>query len=188
MKAQRYDAMIAEAAERRPKRIMEIGTCKGERAERLIRAAGEGVEYFGFDLFDHPPDYELTPRALPNPMPKVQKRLDATGAAVRLFRGDTRETLIGIADRLPAMDLIFIDGGHSAETIASDWRNVRALVGLQTVVFFDDYWNYKEGGCNAVIAELQSDPGFRVEVLEPADEFPRPYGVLRTQLVRVTQT
>jgi len=182
----RYDAMIAETARIKPRRILEVGTCKGERAERLIEAAGgENIEYFGFDLFETPPDYELTPRVLPNSMQEVQDRLMGSGATINLYKGNTRETLVGIASILPIMDLIFIDGGHSAETIKSDWTNLRPLVGPDTVVYFDDYWNFGNGGCNALVDELAAQPDYRVQIIEPADEFKRPYGVLKTQLARL---
>jgi hypothetical protein len=44
--------------------------------------------------------------------------------------------------QLPKMDLVFIDGGHSTETVATDWENVKDLLHEKSIVFFDDYPNW----------------------------------------------
>jgi len=121
---------------------MEIGTYKGETAERLIRAAQSNhdqVEYYGFDLFARVPANEFFPTSKDVPtLEEVKTRLDRTGAKIRLFKGDTRETLPSLVEKLPKMDFIFIDGGHSEETVRSDWENSRRLMHDRTLVVFDD--------------------------------------------------
>ena len=192
MKAQRYDAIMREI-DRMPVgriRLMEIGTCKGERAERMIEAAKRRrvphlIEYYGFDLFEKPPARELSERTPPDDVKIVRARLEKTGVGVSLYKGDTHVTLPENVLGLPVMDIIFIDGGHSTETIAADWENVQPLVAEKTVIFFDDFWNYGEGGCNQVVAEI-ARTGHSVKVLDPPDRFRRPWGVLETKLVRVT--
>jgi hypothetical protein len=42
------------------------------------------------------------------------------GAKIFLFKGDTREVLPKVVNTLPMMDFIFIDSGHSLETIEND--------------------------------------------------------------------
>ncbi len=170
---------------------MEIGTAAGKRAELMIRAAlkhhaPSKVEYYGFDLFGRSPKEELSPRIIAPPMREVRLSLQKTGSRIRLFKGDTKKTLPKVVPMLPVMDLIFIDGGHSEETVRSDWENVQPLIGPETVVVFDDYWNFPGGGgCKPLVDTLKRFGEWRVDVLNPVDVFERPYGELRTQVARV---
>jgi hypothetical protein len=121
MKALRYDNLVAEIDRVKPARIVEVGTCKGERAEMMIRAALKhrfDVEYIGFDLFEPPPEAEFSARAQPATLEKVTLRLAGLGAKVTLVDGLDREA-------------------------------------------------------------------FAVTLLEPVDVFRKPYGELRTQMVKV---
>jgi hypothetical protein len=102
-------------------RILEVGTCKGERAEMMIRAAQKyraRVEYIGFDLFEAPPESEFSARTHPWPLKRVRDRLMDNGAAVTLIPGDTRKTLPAHVGVLDPVDFVFLDGGHSEETVA----------------------------------------------------------------------
>jgi hypothetical protein len=60
------------------------------------------------------------------------------GAKIFLFKGDTREVLPKVVNTLPMMDFIFIDGGHSLETMENDWRYAQVVMGLNTFVVFDE--------------------------------------------------
>lgn len=128
----------------RPQRIMEIGTYRGETASKMIRAAQKAgvknIEFYGFDLFEKPPRYEV--RFLNTgwvPLEVVKVRLEKTGANVFLFEGNTRIILPRIVRNLPKMDFIYIDGGHSYKTCKSDWKNAKKLMHERTIVVFDDY-------------------------------------------------
>lgn len=186
-RALRYDNVIREIHAVQARRIVEIGTCQGNTAERMIRAALShgGCEYVGFDLFELPPEQELSARKPPWPIERVQDRLGRFGADVRLVKGDTRDTLA--AAGLQDVDLVFIDGGHSDETVRADFEAVLGFIRAGAPILFDDYWNYPGGGgCNALVDGLDPDR-FDIDKLEPIDEFPRPYGALRTQIVRVCE-
>lgn len=168
----------------------------GRHAAQMIQTASlhqaaADVEYFGFDLFE-----DLTPELLeyekskqPPGRAQVQALLDATGARVRLFKGNTRQSLPAHAAGIGPVDFIFIDGGPSVETIRSDWDKVQPMIGPRTVVLFDDYYTNDErevagSGCQTILGGL--DPaGWRVEVLEPADRFAKPWGVLEVKFARV---
>lgn len=187
-RALRYDNLVHEIERIRPRRIMEVGTCRGERAEMMIRAAAQyqgDVEYFGFDLFEAPPEKEFSARKQPWPITQVYERLSWLGARVHLVQGDTRKTLP--LCQTAGIDLVFLDGGHSDETVRSDFAAVLKCASPKASIMCDDYWNYPEGGgCNALVDGL--DRGvYNVEILEPVDEFKKPWGTLRTQMVRVTQ-
>mgnify|MGYP001457844067 CR=1 FL=1 len=64
-------------------------------------------------------------------------------------------------------DLVFIDGGHSEETVASDWENVKHLLHEKSVVYFDDYPNW---GIGPVVDGIDSGL-WDIEVMEIEDEF-----------------
>jgi predicted O-methyltransferase YrrM len=188
MKAMRYENLVTEIDRVKPRKIMEVGTCKGERAEMMIRAAlkhHKEIEYIGFDLFYTPPEGEFSARTQPWSVAEVSARLEPLGANVKLIQGDTRQTLPGCG--IEGVDFVFLDGGHSDETVASDFAAVMACIESGTPIMCDDYWNYPGGGgCNKLVDNLDRDR-FSVEILDPADVFKKPYGTLRTQIVRVVE-
>ena len=53
-------------------------------------------------------------------------------------------------------DFVFIDGGHSVETITSDWLWVSRIINPGAVVVFDDYYKpEREGfGCNRIVENI----------------------------------
>lgn len=172
---------------------MEIGTWDGRNSERMIREAlkyQERVEYFGFDLFE---DFyhvnssgEFSGSKVPPPKKVVKHRLEKTGAQIRLFQGDTRKTLPEVASNLPVMDFVFVDGGHSLDTIRSDWESVKQVMGEDTVVIFDDYWNREDAGCKKIIEEIDRSE-FQVEVLPIQDTFKKSWGTLKINFVKVSR-
>lgn len=184
--ARRYLNLVAEIDRLRARRIAEIGTCKGDRAEMMIDAAMTHgpAAYFGFDLFGPAPDAEMTGATVAWPIDRVRERLDRPGAAVGLLAGDTREMLPRLRS-LTDIDLVFVDGGHSEETVRSDFSYAIHWLRPGGVMMLDDYWNYPGGGgCNALVDGLDR-ARFDVAILEPADEFRKPYGTLVTRIARV---
>ena len=79
----------------------------------------------------------------------------------KLIMGNTRKTLPKFKPERP-IDFVFIDGGHSVETIQSDWENVEKLMHENTVVIFDDYYDDTEKvGCKTIVDSL--DEKYSVE-------------------------
>ena len=147
----RYDQLLEEIDTLRPKTILEIGTNDGINAARMCKRASRyrnDVVYFGFDMFELLTNATfLTEFSLMAPSrKKVDKFLRQNGCIrPHLFAGNTIETLKAKKAQLPKMDLVFIDGGHSQETVASDWINVQGLLHAGSVVVFDDYPNWGIG-------------------------------------------
>lgn len=190
----RYRALIDLARKSGPRRILEIGTWNGNNARRLIEAAGQGrgesaIEYYGFDLFEDmdPGIFSDELSKWPPSMKAVEKRLTASGAEVFLFKGNTKDTLPAQVDQLPPMDFIFIDGGHSLDTIQNDWSYAKQLMGDRTIVVFDDYYEDRgDYGCKNVIEAIDTSE-FRVRVLPQTDTFQKPSGKLRIHLAVVSK-
>lgn len=192
----RYANLFRTIYERRCRRIVEIGTWNGVHAEQMIRTASarnhiESVRYCGFDLFEDLTEeqFKLEFSKRPPSYQEVLHRLQRTGADIRLVRGNTRETLPRSGELLRGADFVFIDGGHSIETIAADWSSVRQAMGPETTVIFDDYYpgagpELAGLGCQGLIDELDRSR-YSVEVLEPTDPFEQAWGVLRVQMARV---
>lgn len=194
----RYLNLFQTIYERRCRSIVEIGTWNGVHSEQMIRTAAvhapiQEVRYRGFDLFEDLSDEALEKELSKRPprYEEVLARLQRTGADVRLFRGNTRVTLPQATDELRQADFVFLDGGHSIETITSDWNAVRGAMRADTTVVFDDYYVDPEPeleglGCQTIIAGLDRAV-FHVELLEPTDAFAKPWGVLKVRMVRVRQ-
>lgn len=141
-----------------PTTIVEVGTWSGWRAVQMALISlesGRPVHYTGYDVFE---DYtaELDAREM-NVKPhfsmiEVTRLLTLVKDVYpkftfSLIQGDTNTTLVE-----EEADFVFLDGGHSVETIAHDF----AAVKKSQVVLLDDY--YTDGidtsrfGCNQVLA------------------------------------
>ncbi|MFP3908982.1 MAG: class I SAM-dependent methyltransferase [Archaeoglobaceae archaeon] len=136
----------------KPKRIMEIGIANGDNAKKMIENAGGKVEYYGFDLFPG------------NFMDRIRERLEETGATVRLYKGYSNETIPANMDKLPQMDLIFIDGDHSYSGTREDWENSRKLMKENGVIFVHNYYSHK--GVKSVVDEIREEENYSVEIFD----------------------
>lgn len=195
----RYRNLFRLVHQRRSRTLLEVGTYNGEHAQQLIETAGlhwprPEIQYYGFDLFEELTDADLQREFSKRPPDQraVQSKLDATGAQIRLAKGYSRDTLPRLlreSTRPRAFDFVLVDGGHSHETIRSDWQAVRSLMGPESVVVFDDYYDnveveVRELGCRALIDGLDKRE-FDVHLLAPVDRFRKEWGVLRVRMVSV---
>lgn len=143
-----------------PKHICEIGTHHGRSACQFIQYLAPRVDalnYQGYDLFDDA-DPDITRREHngkgPGSFRRAQRSLDKMTALFpnlkyQLVQGNTTQTLT----QLYAYDFVYIDGGHSYETVRHDFEMVKG----STAIVFDDY--QIEGVRQAVdeIATKESD-------------------------------
>ena len=192
----RYVNLFRTIYEHRCRSIVEIGTWNGIHAEQMIRVAAahtdvESIRYVGFDLFEGLTEEQLRLEYSKRPptFEEVFRRLKETGAEVTLHAGNTRETLPKASEELRRADLVFIDGGHSIETITADWDAVRRGMGPHTTVVFDDYYPEHRAelqglGCQTIIDALDTSR-YTVEVLDPTDAFEQSWGMLRVKMARV---
>jgi hypothetical protein len=196
IRPKRYRNLFRTIHERRCRCIVEIGTWNGVHAKQMIQTAAvhhpvETIKYLGFDLFEGLTDEllqtELSKR--PPAFEEVQRLLTATGANIRLFRGNTRITLPSSVDALREGDLFFIDGGHSVETIRSDWSAIDRALSREATVIFDDYYMNDPSdvpglGCQTIVNALDRMK-YEVTLLDPVDEFPKSWGVLKVRFAQV---
>ena len=160
----------------KPTSIIEVGTWNGNRAIDMVKAAlahRQKVHYIGFDLFeDATPQTDAEELNVKKHFTVAQvsarlKEVQATnpGFTFELVKGNTRETL-----KQPRVaDFAFIDGGHSLDTIRSDYEAVK---GCPAILFDDYYLPDKNGkcpdlqklGCNEIIKDL---PHYVLPILGP---------------------
>jgi predicted O-methyltransferase YrrM len=162
----RYAQLLDLIAKHKPFRILEVGTWNGARACELIGEALKHrpeVTYTGFDLFeDATPETDAAESNVKRhfTLEQVDDRLrqfcHGKPVLYELVKGNTRETL---HRQTWYADFVWLDGGHSIDTIASDYQ---ALKHCQTVAFDDYYTNDEQGrgidtsvfGCNQLVAGL----------------------------------
>ena len=197
-RALRYRALFETIYKRKCRRLVEIGTYDGVQARHMIRTAMNhhnrgDIEYFGFDLFENLTDekFEAEPSKRAPTMQEVEGRLRPMGANIRLFAGETAETLPRAVGEIGRADFIFIDGGHSFETISSDWKYTEELMGPGSVAIFDDYYTEPDEaiagmGCQETVDAIDR-ARYHVEVLPIENTFRKEWGALRIRMARVTK-
>lgn len=185
-----------------PQTILEVGVFDGENASQMIRSAASLTEdndhfaYHGFDLFEDmdATTFEKEFSKYPLSREEIYNKLAPLDVKISLFRGDTKVTLPNYAkkasDKGNYITFAFIDGGHSEETILSDWISISSIMNKKSQVIFDDYYlqtpeNLKGVGCNRLIDSLSTDPRYTVEILPISDCFQKETGMLEIALVRV---
>ncbi len=192
----RYKYLLKAIDETKAKVIVEVGTWNGDRALKMIERASlyndvKQIHYIGFDLFESLSEtmYEKEISKRPPTEAVVRRKLDASGAKVSLYVGDTHQSLPVALDELNIkFDFAFIDGGHSYDTIKNDWECISQMMGGDSVVLFDDYWrNRTDHGAKRVVDQIDKNI-YNVEVLPQVDCFDnRDFGRLEISFAKVTR-
>lgn len=161
----RYDQLLIAIDLFKPSSIVEIGTWSGDNAIRMIRQAQKyhmNVQYFGYDLFEDATqetdelEFNVKPH---NTEQSVHDKITQAcpDSIVVLYKGNTRDTLKA---NVPMGEFCYIDGGHSIETIASDYEYTKHI----PVIVFDDYYlpdntglcpDTTIVGCNKLVDSMQ---------------------------------
>lgn len=164
----------------RPESFLEIGVGKGDSLRRFIfesQCLGfSTIQYFGFDTFDEGPpadEGDLLQNRIEraqqgnkfwkmhhSPMESIHaiaEDYDKIECHIKLFKGNTKETLPDNLSQVSPVDFVYIDGGHSYETVKSDYLNVKSILKTGTVVVFDDF--NCATGVSRFIGELLGEEG-----------------------------
>lgn len=190
-----YRGLFEVVKEIVPANIMEIGTSSGQTAIGMIRVAGQFSEedqiaYYGIDLFESGKpsqwEQEFTGGYVPPAKADVEARLrNETAADITLVAIDSKRIHDVLPEHRMKMDLIFIDGGHSLETVSSDWEFAKTSMHEKTVVVLDDYFpELPFIGAKNVVDNIDRSV-FDVKIMPEIDDYSHPFGRLRTQLVIV---
>ncbi len=170
----RYNNLTYCISKYKCKIILEVGTCQGTRARMMVKYAlrlysdPRIISYYGFDLFEaQSAEYKKKEfnGKVPADIAAVHKRLNPYRVKIRLYKGLSQITIPEFVKANPKLkiDLIFIDGGHSIETITTDWNNIQPLIHKNTCILFDDYWfnpknnnkrDFAVAGCQTLIDNL----------------------------------
>jgi hypothetical protein len=162
--------------------IIEVGVFRCERAVQFINIAKpfcSKVYYLGFDLFEDMTatmtKLEKSKVAPPFSLAEATKIIQGTGAECKLVKGNTRLTMKDVfSDARPddPADLVFIDGGHSLDTIENDFKWCSKVMGRDTLFIMDDFYPDKlDSGCKKLLSELSREE-FNWELIGPTDYFP----------------
>lgn len=130
-------AFLNQAARLAPQRVIEIGTYKGGTLQTMANAFSENTEFISLDL---------PGGGFGGGYTEVQKQefqaFLRTGQTLTCFRLDSHnvDTLHTIQERLSGklLDLLFIDGDHTAEGVALDFVMYGPLVRPGGLIGFHD--------------------------------------------------
>jgi hypothetical protein len=164
LKRQKYREIFMDI---KPKYVIEIGVGNGNTLTNCYEWWSElgmtDVSYTGFDLFEDYNSYENFEEENPVTPPTLDELESnnkyATALTTVLIKGDTREQLPKHNEKLAQADLIFIDGGHSYNTVKNDWSYVSDIFNgdHKPVVIFDDVYHAWFDDVRRLVKEIESE-------------------------------
>ena len=159
------DNILELINEYNPKNVLEVGVFCGVTArnicELLDKNHKNSFSYIGVDLFGNnkaSSDDEIEPLFLKNQkfsnpfktlfynyikkenlnsIESVHKLLEKFGDKIKLIQGDTREILENLS--LESIEFVFLDGGHSYETVMNDLNILEKKLRKNAIILCDDY-------------------------------------------------
>ena len=147
LKLNRKSELLRILKKQNPKSILEIGVDEGENAIRLIselskKVTPSDIRYVGVDLFSLMSSDIAFKEA--SQVPKSKQDIEFLLASkfpnisFELFEGNSNEILNNIKEKF---EFIFIDGGHSYETVKKDLEISESLISVGGIIILDDYTN-----------------------------------------------
>ena len=173
-----------------PKNVLEIGVFCGVTARNICELLNKNHQhnfsYFGLDLFGSKKKNEideiepqfLKKQNFSNPLKKiyynlilkenlnsiesVSKFLKKFSNNIKLIKGDTRDTLIEVP--LDKIDFVFLDGGHSYETVSNDLNTLMKKLNRGSHILCDDYCgNFEIKGVSSAVNDFCKFHNLKVE-------------------------
>ena len=180
------DFFLKEIFLSKPKNFLEIGIFQGVTArnicELLYKIHKDDFRYIGVDIFAFDeakknravPDinfknplkqfyYRYIKREHPYSLESVQNLLKKFKKNIEIFKGDSKNILPKID--LTEVDYVFIDGGHSYETVKSDLNNCKIVIENKGIVLCDDYDLSYAPGVKEAIDEFVSKEQYNIKIL-----------------------
>ena len=180
------DLFLNEILLSNPKKFLEIGVFQGVTSrnicELLYEMHGANIKYIGVDIFelDEKSNNEVIPNInFRNPLKQfyyryikkenpyslisVKKLLKKFEQNVEILKGDSKKILSEID--LTEVEYVFIDGGHSYETVKSDLNNCKVVIENKGIVLCDDYDLSYAPGVKEAIDEFVSKEQYNIRIL-----------------------
>jgi predicted O-methyltransferase YrrM len=152
----------------KPRRVFEIGTASGQGTLLMARQAPE-ARIDTLDLGNERPSLGQQRGQPPwQDLDTVGRAYKASPHAGRVHQHFADSALFDFAPFRGLVDLVFVDGGHTYNYVASDSRNALDMIGSDGVIVWDD--------CNAL------SPGVSRALLELRRGGERVYRIVGTRL------
>ena len=179
-------------SEKKPKNFLEIGVFTGVTArntcELLNDIYGQDFQYTGLDLFEDYAfelDHEIAPNMIRgnqqkfsnplkhivynlilkeqlNSLNSVSKFLKKFNNQVELIKGDSKKTLPKI--EIEKYDMIFVDGGHSFETVNFELELIMSKCKKDCLVLVDDYDHQVASGVKKAVDQIVSEKKLKLNI------------------------
>ena len=180
------ELFLDEVASKKPKNFLEVGVFHGVTArnvcELLYSIHNSDFNYIGLDLFGESVENkdEIIPNTnFNNPLKKIyfkyilQKDPYSIEAVsdllkkfkknIHLIKGNSNQLLKKID--MTKIDYIFLDGGHSYETVKNDLYYSKPVLNNNGTILCDDYGLGYAPGVKKAIDEFVSDNNFKFELI-----------------------
>ena len=180
------DLFLNEVLNANPKKFLEIGIFQGVTArnvcELLHKIHKDKFKYIGIDIFenDEKSKDEVIPninfknplkhfyfryikRENPYSLNSVKELLKKFEKNIEIIKGDSKKILPKID--LSNVDYVFLDGGHSYETVKNDLNNCKIVIENKGIVLCDDYNLSYAPGVKKAIDEFSSNEQYEIKIL-----------------------
>jgi len=180
------DLFLKEILNSKPKNFLEIGIFQGVTArnvcELLYKTHNNSFKYIGIDKFDLDKKennefipsihfknplkqfyYRYIVKENPYSLKSVKNLLNKFDKNVFIFKGDSKIVLPKID--LNEIDYVFLDGGHSYDTVKSDLNNCKVVVENNGIVLCDDYDLSYAPGVKKAIDEFVIKEQYDIKIL-----------------------
>ncbi len=168
----------------KPKNFLEIGVLEGVTSRNVCELLYQihkddfkftGVDLFGIDLLNSNTK-EFTPisnkisnplkwfffkfilRIEPHSKEGVDFLLKKFGNSINILKGNSNQVLNQI--NLKKIDFVFLDGGHSYETVKKDLQILTSNLDKNSVIVCDDY-NLSHYGVKEAVDEISINHNFK---------------------------
>ena len=170
----------------KPKKFLEIGIFQGVTArnicELLYKIHDNNFRYIGVDKFDLDEKinneiipsnnfknplkqfyYKYIAKENPYSLKSVKNLLKKFDKNIDIFKGDSKMVLPNID--LSEVNYVFLDGGHSYDTVINDLINCKVVVENNGVILCDDYDLSYAPGVKKAIDEFVFKEKYDIKIL-----------------------
>ena len=170
----------------KPKKFLEIGIFQGVTArnicELLYKIHNDNFKYIGVDKFDldEKTNNEIIPnnnfknplkqfyyqyivKENPYSLKSVKNLLKKFDKNINIIKGDSKVVLPKID--LSDVNYVFLDGGHSYDTVINDLINCKIVVENNGVILCDDYDLSYAPGVKKAIEEFVDREKYNIRIL-----------------------